>query len=189
MQKNDPGVYERIHKGTPFYWLGMAAFLVNDYETATFFFDAAVSQDIRAGTQPLGQSSPALRFIQVEGKQPGQAAQRLVLALQVRIEDAIADYNSRDRPLEISDLELLHIRQSFFTPALTRGRANWRSLATTFISYFLEWDYRARLLDLRVGDGTAEPFFLHLLKVASFSRAYSKLTPRTFRPAQRSARS
>jgi hypothetical protein len=100
------------------------------------------------------------------------------LALQVRIEDAIADYNSRDRPLGISDLELLHIRQSFFTPALTRGRANWRSLATTFISYFLEWDYRARLLDLRVGDGTAEPFFLHLFKGCVLFESLLKANPK-----------
>jgi hypothetical protein len=42
----DADAYRRIHKGTPFYWLGTAAFLVHDYQTATFLFDAAVSEDI-----------------------------------------------------------------------------------------------------------------------------------------------
>src|SRR5712692_5804099 len=42
-----PEEYGRIHKGTPFYWLGTAAFLKHDYETAVFFYDAAVTEDLR----------------------------------------------------------------------------------------------------------------------------------------------
>jgi len=37
LHENDADVYATIHKGTPFYWLGMAAFQVGDYQTATFF--------------------------------------------------------------------------------------------------------------------------------------------------------
>jgi len=89
------GTYRNIHKGTPFYWLGTAAFLVHDYQTAVFFFDSAVSEDIRAGAHPVNNSTPALRFIQIEGEKPDQAAKPLVVAMQARIEDAIAGYNNR----------------------------------------------------------------------------------------------
>jgi hypothetical protein len=160
----DASTYETIHKGTPFYWLGMAAFLVGDYQTATFFFDAAVSEDIRAGRDPVTNSSPAFKFIQIEGAQSDQAAKKLVESLQTRIEAAIADYNKRQARSSISALELSHIRENFLRPALSKANERWRSLATTLISYFLEWDYRGELIELRPGSGTAEPFFLHLFK-------------------------
>src|SRR5215813_7720474 len=36
-----PDAYARVHNGTPFDWLGTAAFQKHDYEIAVFFFDAA----------------------------------------------------------------------------------------------------------------------------------------------------
>jgi len=174
----DADIYDTIHKGTPLYWLGMAAFLVHDYQTATFFFDAAVSEDIRAGRDPVNSPTPSFRFILIEGDQPGQAAQALVMVTQTKIEEAIADYDARPgRSSAISELTLFHIRDSFLKPALSRGKESWRSLATTFISFFLEWDYRSKLLDLRVGAGTAEPFYLHLFKGCVLFESLLKTNP------------
>jgi len=174
----DAGVYQTIHKGTPFYWLGMAAFLVSDYETAAFLFDAAVSEDIRAGRNPTKESTPAFRFILVEGDQPGQAAKPLVLAMQNRLEAAISGYNAQlGRSPGISDLALPDVRQKFLLPALSTMNKRWRSLATALISYFLEWDYRSTLIDLRPGPGTAEPFFLHLFKGCVLFESLLKANP------------
>ena len=39
--------YQQIHKGTPFYFLGIAAFRCHDYETAAFLMDAALSEDMQ----------------------------------------------------------------------------------------------------------------------------------------------
>jgi len=66
-----PEAYAGIHKGTPFYFLGMAAFLVHDYETAVFFFDAGVSEDLDRGADPIHHSTPGLQFIQIEGEPAG----------------------------------------------------------------------------------------------------------------------
>src|SRR6266567_456507 len=87
--------YERAHKGTPFYWLGTAAFLAHDYQTAVFFFDAAVSEDVRAGADPARSESPALKFLYIRGDQPEQAALSLVQQTQLTIERAVNDYKSR----------------------------------------------------------------------------------------------
>jgi hypothetical protein len=107
----DANAYRNIHKGTPFYWVGIAAFLVHDYQAATFFFDVAVSEDIRIGADPVTKSTPALRFIQIEGDQPQQAAKPLVMAMEDRIEDAITDYNNRPgRPVGVDDLKLSQVR-------------------------------------------------------------------------------
>jgi hypothetical protein len=87
----DLGLYKQIHKGTPYYWLGMSAFFVKDFQTATFFFDAAVSEDIRAGRDPKQDPSPSFHFILLEGQQPGQAAQLLVESMEKRVETALGD--------------------------------------------------------------------------------------------------
>ena len=132
----------------------------------------------------LVRSSPALRFIQVEGDQPQQAAKPLVMAMQGRIEGAIADYNSRPgRPAGLGDLELFQVRERFLRFAGSKGKEGWRSLATALISYFLEWDYRSTLIVLRPGDGTAEPFFIHLFKGCVLFGSLLKANPKDTPPS------
>ena len=180
----DADAYRNIHKGIPFYWLGTAAFLVHDYQTATFFFDAAVSEDIRIGADPVNKSSPALRFIQVEGDQPQQAAKPLVIAMQSRIEDAIADYNRRPgRPAGLGDLELIQVRENFLRIAVSKGKEGWRSLATALISYFLEWDYRSTLSSFeQVMERQNRSSFTYS-RAVSFSKAFSKPIPKDTPPS------
>jgi hypothetical protein len=126
----------------------------------------------------MTNSSPAFKFIQIEGAQPDRAAKELVESLQTRIEAAIADYNKRQGRQGISDLELSQIRGSFLRPALSKANERWRSLATTFISYFLERNYRSALIELRPESGTAEPFFLHLFKGCVLFESLLKANPK-----------
>jgi hypothetical protein len=183
--KTDAALYEQIHKGTVFYWLGMAAFLVHDYETAVYFFDAAVSEDIRAGRDPIHDPSPSFRFILIEGDRQDQAAEALVMETQNRVEDCIDDYNALSGHCSVSrNLDLNDVREKFLKVALSSGREAWRSLATTFISFFLEWDYRSRLIGIRVGVGTSEPFYLHLFKGCVLFESLLKANPKNRPPGQ-----
>jgi len=156
----DEDAYKEIHKGGAFYWLGIASFLVNEYEMAVFFFDAAVSEDIRWGD---GTKTPAMLFMQLDGENPEQAAKQLTRDAQNRINRWITDYNglswASSTPMSIRVL-----RERLFIPALAPEHATWRSVATTFISFSLEWDYRNLLLDIRIEPGTFEPFYIHLFK-------------------------
>lgn len=174
----NPGAYEHIHKGSAYYWLGIGAFRVHDHELAAFFFDAAVSEDIRAGADPLSNPTPALRFIQIEGEPKEQAARDLVKLTEARVQELMNNYNARAKgsgsspPFEMSDL-----RQQFLRPAVRPGREAWRSLATAFISFSLEWDYRNTLLDLRPCEGTSEPILLHLFKGCVLFESLLKTNP------------
>jgi hypothetical protein len=177
-QRLAPDAYERIHKGTPYYWLGMTAFLVHDYQTAAFFFDAGVSEDLRMGADPVANSTPGLRFIQIEADQPDQAAQQLVQATREKVERAIAEYNARPgRPAGVPPLQLNGVRERFLRPAVSAGGERLRTLATAFISFFLEWDHRSLLMKLRGGEGTTEPFFLHLFKGCLLFESLLKANP------------
>ena len=47
MAENDPNRYRELHKGTPFYFLGMASYSARDFEKALFYMDAALEEDLR----------------------------------------------------------------------------------------------------------------------------------------------
>lgn len=182
-QAIDQVAFANIHKGTPYYWIGIAAFLVHEYELAAFFFDASVAEDIRAGAHPIGNSSPSLHFMLIEGEPPEQAAQQLVQIVQERIIELIDKYNARPgaTPFTIADL-----RRRFLSPAISPGGEHLRSSATALISFSMEWDFRNLLFDIRPQQGTAEPFFLHLFKGCVLFESILKGNP-TNRPPINSA--
>ena len=161
----DENAFAHIHKGTAYYWIGIAAFLVHEIELATFFFDASVAEDIRAGADPIHNPTPSIRFILIDGEPLEQAARNLVQVTQARTEELIANYNARPgRVARVAPLTITDIRERFLRPAIAPGRENLRSSATTFMSFNMEWDFRNLLFDIRPIQGTAEPFFLHLFK-------------------------
>jgi len=175
--------YQEIHKGSAFYWIGMAAYLMNDYQTATFFFDAAVSEDLRRGHHPEENPSPSFRYILIEGEASDQAARGLVQDAQARIESLIEIYNQipgRDEVIDPLDISIL--RAKFFRPSLEPDNEHWRSLASTFISFILEWNFRNSLLDLRMEPGTIEPFYIHLFKGCVLFESILKANPSNHPP-------
>jgi hypothetical protein len=158
----DENAYKEIHKGGAFYWLGIASFLVNEYEMAAFFFDSSVSEDLRWGDDPILNPSPAMRFMRIDSDHPNQAARSLVEATQKGIERWIDVYNSR--PDNSTKITTQVLRDRLFIPSINPEHKNWRSLTSAFISFCLEWDYRNLLFDIRINPGTFEPYYLHLFK-------------------------
>lgn len=156
----DEDAYKEIHKGGAFYWLGIASFLLHEYEMATFFFDAAVSEDIRWGD---GVKTPAMLFMQLDETNPEQAARQLTEDAKNRIDRWITDYN-RLSGLSSPPMSMQILRERLFIPSLDPEHSKWRTIGTTFISFSLEWDYRNALLDIRMEPGTYEPFYIHLFK-------------------------
>lgn len=175
----NPDGYSDIHKGTAFYWIGMAAYLMNDYQTATFFFDAAVSEDLRRGHNPEEKPSPSLRYILLEGEPTDQAAQNLVKDAQSRTESLISIYNElRANEEDFVPFDISQLRLKFLRPSLDPDQDHWRSLASTLISFILEWNFRNSLLDVRVEPGTIEPFYIHLFKGCVLFESLLKANPR-----------
>lgn len=156
----DEAAYKEIHKGGAFYWLGVASYLVNDFEMATFFMDAAVSEDLRWGGE---NKTPAMLFMQLDGENDEQAAKQLTKRAQDGIEGRIADYiKLSGASTNIYSVQTL--RERLFIPSIDPTNSSWRSIATAFISFALEWEYRNLLLDVRTEQGTFEPFYIHLFK-------------------------
>jgi hypothetical protein len=129
-----PREYENTSKGTPFYLLGIAAFLSHDFQTATFLFDAAVSEDLKHQTD-ITKDTPALLTMQLNDTNEDQAALQIVKAVAAKIEAAIGSYNGRPGS---QNLTFNDVRQHFLSHVLKTREPRLRTLTTTFISFFLD---------------------------------------------------
>lgn len=153
----DIQAYERIHKGYIFYFLAISAFLLHDFQSAAFFFDSAASEDMKNDPNPR---TPALLFMILDGQNPNQAAQELTQIAERWLRTMVDEYNRCTGSVAMT-VEV--VRQHFLEHAIT-DRREWRTLVTSWISFLLEWSHRFHILNLRVEDGTWEPFYLHLFK-------------------------
>jgi len=171
----DAQAYQRIHKGTPFYWGAIAAFLIHDYQSAAFFFDAAATEDRKNDPNP---DTPALLFMKLNSQNPNQAAKDLTRATETQLRTLIDEYNRIPGSIALT---IENVRNCFLGPAVMVN-PQWRTLVTSWISFLLEWGYRLTILDIRVENGTWEPFFIHLFKGCVLFESLLKANPSVQNP-------
>jgi hypothetical protein len=157
LKKLDSKAYSRIHKGRPFYFTGISSFVLFNYAHATYFFDAAVSEDLSNDPK---KRTPAIMFIELDGDPDEQAAKQLTQIAEKTLSEYITSYNTVPGALPITMDE---VRSKFFSKSV-KDMLGWRTLSTALISFLLEAGHLVKLQDIRMQDGTSELFFIHLLK-------------------------
>jgi len=164
VQNLDKVKYIQMHKGGTYYWMGMAAYFLADFQTAIYLMDAAVSEDVK--NSPASANTPARLLFRLEGSNPNQAAQKLTEDAEKQLLKLINEYNKiiEAHTLSFDHLDLNSLRRRILEPATLSKDPGFRSLASTLITFFIEFDYRFDLLKIRPELGTNEPFFFHLIK-------------------------
>jgi hypothetical protein len=150
--------FQTVHKGTPFYVMGYAAFASHDYTAASLFFDAAVEEDLT--NYPGRDDSPALLFMQLDPTGAPTLAQQIIANVVEDLTALVRDYNGRTGAHAFT---LNRLRLKFLRPIIHSPDRHRRALVTTLISFTAEWRYRRRLISL-MEHGSREPFFLHLFR-------------------------
>ena len=176
----DVDAFTKIHKGHPYYFIGITSYLMDDYQTAIYFFDAAVTEDINSGADPINDPTPSTRFLMLEGEPDNQAAKELAKLAQTKVERALEHYHAKitKNPI-IPQLSLDDLRRDFIYYALTATKkTGLRTLVTAFITYCIEWDFRNDHFEYGVGKGTSEPFFLHLFRGCILFESLLKHNPK-----------
>ena len=153
----DIQAYERIHKGYIFYFTAISAFMLHDFQAATFFFDATAAEDMKNAP---GERTPSLLFMVLDGQNPNQAAQELTVIAEKWLNTMIDEYNKVADSVTIT---LDEVRRLLLERAII-DHQEWRTLVTSWITFYLEWSHRYHILNLRMEDGTWEPFYIHLFK-------------------------
>lgn len=159
----DADAYSQLCKSTGYYWLGLAALTVNDYEAATFFMDAALFEELQQRTDLLENPTPTILFLLLRGEVEKQQAQKFVQYAEAKVNRLIAIYNKVKDLQANTPLTLEDVRRKFLAPAITTYH-KWGTASSSFITFTQEWDTRNELLDIRPGNGTSEPFIMHLSK-------------------------
>ncbi len=163
----DAQAFSRIHKGHPYYFIGISSYLLDDFQTAIYFFDAAVTEDVNSGASPFDEHmKPSILFLMLDSEAENQAARELTKYAQSKVERALEHYHTTiSINPETPYLTLDDLRQYFISYALTEiDKPGLRTLVSSFITYCIEWDFRNEHFEYEVGVGTSEPFFLHLFR-------------------------
>jgi hypothetical protein len=167
-----PNEYQAKNKGHEFYFIAISAFYAHDYQTATFLFDAALSEDLDRDRKSTG--SPAYLFMTLDHQNPAQAAKPIVEQVVERLEMAIRSYESRKGSVVIS---LPEVRECFLRYLAEHHEARHRALTTTFISFLQEWADRLRILQLVSSEGSRESFYTHLFRGCLLFESLLKAEP------------
>lgn len=157
IREDDPQKYAQIHKGTPYYIMGWLAFDLKNYERAVFYMDSAITEDIRKDPSSW-QNNPGNQFLTLSDT--SQVAERMTARLRELVERELARFNSISglSPLSINDFK------DKFILALVKDTSK-HSIITAFYSFILEYEDRAKELQLRSSDGgTIEPALTYLFK-------------------------
>jgi len=167
----DPAKYAAIHKGTPFYFLAIACYLMEDFERALFFLDSAIEEDVRIhGDRWI--AVPSGLFIRLDAATEQQAAQPLVADARAQLTDALAYVQTLGGPAVTVD----QIHDKFLQPAVIAS-PDLRPLVTAFFTFVLEFNTRVGQLMLSPGrGGTGESVFVHLFKGALLFESLIKVS-------------
>jgi hypothetical protein len=172
----DSQAYENIHKGHPFFFIGISSFRMADFSTAISFFDAALSEDLAIDDS---EERPTVIFFKLKGSIPNNAAQKDTKLVQSTVNRAISKYNELiSHNKNIDKLDIDKLRENFITYILeNKQHTGLRTLLTTFFSFIVEWEFRDNNFELGIKKGTAEPIFMHLFRGCVLFESLFKQNP------------
>lgn len=155
LQSRNPPKYEKVHKGTPFFFLAWTAFDIRNYEKTLYYLDAAISEDVRnAGNNWI--NLPGALFLKLNAG-PHVAA-RVIKWIRELLSFQIQRFN------KISGLAPISI-ESFIDKFVDRlmQTSSTRTIISALYVFLLETTERRLELRLKsIEGGSLGPVIAHL---------------------------
>lgn len=154
----DAEKYFYIHKGIPFYFCGILSFDIGAYDRAVFYFDAALSEDLKNKPQDYDKFA-AHAFYILDDTYDIEIVKYPVAKLRKQFNTLINDFNQQFS----QNLTLDFIIGHFLKKKLKEK--DYRSVIPALYVFVAESEHRLFHLKVRsdIG-GSIEPFILHLLR-------------------------
>lgn len=158
LQSIDPVQYHKIHKGTPYYFIGWTSYQYKDFAKAIFYMDAAVSEDLKfSEVQNKLATRPALDFFLLK-TEAGPSALATHLELYNTVDKTIEKFKAASGGL----ITIETFRNRFVEDLLYSG-AQGRSLLTALYTFLLEYNEKEMQINLRSDSGgSIQPFLDNL---------------------------
>ena len=156
LQDRDKQKYEKIHKGTPFFFLSWLAFDLRNYEKALYYLDASISEDVKnAGNGWI--NLPSAKFLELTTDE-GHVAKRTIKEIRDILKCKLCSFNkiSLLSPISIGDFVNKFVKQLMMD-------SSYRTIITSFYVFLLE--YKERLMELRLKSdkgSSMDPIISHL---------------------------
>ena len=172
----DQESYKKIHKGHPYFFIGITSYRLGDYQTAISFFDAALSEDLQTEDK---EERPTYLFFMLKGDEPRNAARLETQLVESNVKRSIDYYNNQIAKNEdICKLNIQDLQDVFIEYVLNNNDdPGLRTLLTTFITFIVEWDIRNEHFDIGVNKGTSEPLLMHLFRGCVLFESLLKRNP------------
>jgi len=155
LQSRNPQKYERVHKGTPFFFLAWTAFDIRNYEKTLYYLDAAISEDVRnAGNDWINR--PGALFLRLT-TQP-HVAERVIRRIRQLLSVQISRFNAISglAPISIDLFIDKFIVRLMQTPST-------RTIISALYVFLLEANERLTELRLKSTQGSSlGPVIAHL---------------------------
>ncbi len=154
----DPIQYQKIHKGTPYYFIGWTTYQYHDFAKAIFYMDAAVSEDLKySDVQSKISTRPSLDFFLLNSA-PGPTGLATNLELRNIIEKTLQVYKTNGGgTISVDDF------RNIFVVDLLYSDPKERSLLTALYTFILEYHEKEKQISLRSDTGgSIQPFLDHL---------------------------
>jgi hypothetical protein len=148
LHEYNPAQFLKIHKGTPYYFVGWTAFQFMDYSKALFYLDAAMSDDLKfPEVQNQTQTRPAVDFFLLKDSSPATG-----FSMHQKLNSAFAahlnEFNTRSG-LAIAKNDFV---EKFIKPLLYSNGKN-RALLTALYTFLLNHEKRITEIRLRSHTG------------------------------------
>ncbi|WP_321421711.1 hypothetical protein [uncultured Methanobacterium sp.] len=151
--------FYKIHKGTPYFFIGWNSFLIKSYESAIFYLDAAIAEDKRNHGKQNTLKSGAALFFNLNSKYDEPFQRYNSSTLEDIIKPELDRFNQiGSNQLSIEDFKNF-VEEMIFE--------KYTSTITTLYTFILEKESIIEMIQLRsINGGTIEPMVLHLFKGA-----------------------
>ena len=140
LHKRDQQKYEKIHKGTPFFFLSWLAFDLRNYEKALYYLDAAISEDVK-NFGATWVNLPGAQYLKLS-TQP-HVAERVIKNMRELLTRHLGRFNS------ISFIDPINLND-FVAKFITNFMHNSSSRTIISAFYIFLLEHTERLVELRL---------------------------------------
>lgn len=170
IKKQNEEKYKKIHKGTPFFWIGLSSFFLKKYDDSIFYMDAALAEDKKNHPSNVWPDSGAGMFFKLNTDYFRMYTDFPdIVHLKDLLNNELNRFNSMQQNprLTINEFNI-----SFIDKIIKYERNT--AIITTLYSFIFEKNNIMEMLELRGEKGTIEPMILHLMKGATILETLMK---------------
>lgn len=171
LKEIDAVQYRKIHKGTPYFFIAWTSYQYFNFAKATFYIDAAVSEDLKIEEVKSGKSlRQSLNFFLLKENAPSE------ITTYIELGDVVQKSFTEYAASGARTISIDNFRNKFIQPLLY-GEPKGRSVLTAFYTFLLEYEEKRKQIELRSDNGgSIQPFLDHLFDGARILESVIELS-------------